>query len=1525
MVNTLMNMKSILFLLMIFMIGQFRLQSQSNPTYTVFTQTVQGASSMVGTLTFPNTNKPVTALRQTNKSAKLRFKLDIGDDYVIQNSATWNFRVKFTLNYQFAGNPTVYTKLLEIDNTAPENLKVDDVLPVLNTIPSASPVLTVAITSTVVTDNSTPTSTTPLPSGTLLYNFIQNNIRLGVTLEREYDVDVRLASGVMSTAPTILPVNLSTNRLVTFSWTPVGVDAYPNYEIQVLKLYNTDPAYQNSLNQISTTVDWSKALKVETQNHKNSMKITMAEGTGYYVWRVRPVGNYYKGGIANSENYGEWSNSLPDLLPALLNKNTLTLPVNPTPFAFYFSDPDENINWIYSRVFTEADQDDKVNPAGVKSSEGMNYADGLLNVRQNQKYNSSENTTIVSQTINDYSGRPALTTMPVPVTGNLTGYKLGFVTNSTGDLYTAKMFDENSNENDPEVVNDVTTAYKYYSGNTMTGVLSNSNVPSAEGYPFKRTKFKTDGTNRATEESGIGKVHSLGTQSAGRGRTTRVMYSTPSDDELIRIFGDEAPLAESVIKTTTIDPNNAVTVSYTSKEGKTIATALISESTDNLSPLERAADTYTLNNTVDQSTLMDGKIVASKRVTVPVDDTYIKLSYIPGTLGSGSGCAGGDCNLKLRFYLVDLKNNKTYVSDSDPSTSVNEPFNQTAATPFATPWRLQAPPSSIITPSIAPLTSEYNQIQLPAGEYLFIKEIFSGNGNTAKYADSIMDQQNDKTRLIFDGISAKMQTVTSAASYSVFTQWYEDLRTMIANYTPPTTAKTASLLAHLNISAADVPAGYTFTLTGFSLAPLTQTPSDPTTTDMEVSTSCCGSIKVPIPKPDICYLCTGSPETIYNSNVIATMQAANDAALAASSASTYTMLTPYGIEDFKAVSTFSTLSEQAQRDAIYSLVELEMIKPLKDKMIEENFALGDLWKLAPGYTFESLNYMFSNMLISHYFTGKATKIGSTWYRINSDGTTTDFASLPNTYNYDCKKLYEGWTNAVMMLNSFEAEGSNDIVGGFNDQDGDNSAQNEADDDDNMDDANLFQKALMTTAMSYEMKKFNDSDDGKISGSKIESITSLVSNFMEFVGPQYAAVIDGEALPGYVPTVSGNPAMPLDYATAPATAFPAPPSIAAPSYTTIGGSLGASYVPVLFELSGTTVLTSTITCGTTPGIAQLYYPYVVKPEWAFKYFTYNVFKESTISDDDRIIPNQVLVDISRVYKEPGDYVTSADGYISGVPFCKEPPVYTYTNSSTTYTYINTHEYWSAAERVQFYKEIAGSSKCYENKGVDNVNPGPHSPPCPSKADLVASALSVVDTHTAQLVSNLSSEIKSALYNELISSCYTVVACKSGGPGEVTDKEIDLMVDAVIAKCMDQLLAIRTKLTAFTAANTACNTATTGLSASNYSDAITDLPYSILRGCQDINLLRPTNTLTVTPNTTIEIVLFADCDQKILDMIAQGNFIPYIAPLPGCTTKPPKAVYFTDTKTPCTSSDYEEKSYNNMPFNKYSKTYQIQASN
>lgn len=482
------------------------------------------------------------------------------------------------------------------------------------------------------------------------------------------------------------------HRIVNFTWNNGG-HLFPNYEFQLLRLYNTHPGNTISQESIQAEINWNKALTIETQSSDTALTLTIAEGTGYYAWRVRPIGSYYDDGIANNQNWGNWSNiptgqalqnTTVSFISAFdINDSALG---NAYPY-FYYVDPDEDKNWIYSRTFTEGNPNSVMQKAqGTRVSEQINYANGLLQTQQTQGYLPSNDARITNQTIWDYSSRAALTTLPVPSEGErLTGYQQQFVLTPSDSLYTADYFDRDSNLYNPAKVNDNPgKSFEYYSGNYTD---DKGNIAGNQGYAYSRIIYYDDGTGRVKESGAIGEMHALGDQdSTDRGRTVRTMYTIPSDEELIRIFGDEAPKANAVLKTITIDQNNTTSITYASKQGYVIATCLVDNPHEN-PVLLSLADTnliepetgldMTIVDSVNQNIESNGSFKAIKRLAF-TEPTVIQIDYKINCSDSAIGCATTECaydlTIKIRYLdnLEDTTVNRTFTQYIDGSNCVSQ-------------------------------------------------------------------------------------------------------------------------------------------------------------------------------------------------------------------------------------------------------------------------------------------------------------------------------------------------------------------------------------------------------------------------------------------------------------------------------------------------------------------------------------------------------------------------------------------------------------------------------------------------------------------------------------------------------------------------------------------------------------------------------------------------------------------------------------------------------------------------------------
>lgn len=1356
-------------------------------------------------------------------SATLFLTLDLGDNYVV-NPSDGDFSISVSLNNNIVG-----TKTITITKDAPEQtISID----MMQYIDNGLLLSTVPFIMTVV---SGPDLTT-LPSGSFIHNYAENSLRVSARIERNYAIDVRDAVSQLVTSPLLSTTPVITGKRANFSWNTVGNYNYPNYELQILRLYNTDPTKTTDQTTISFNIDWSKALKIETQSYKKTLDLTIMEGTGYYVWRVRPLGTFYEGGIANQENFGNWSTAIADGYTQELNSSIALS----DPKFFYYTDTEENLNWMYSRVFTEGDREGN----GVRVSEGVTYADPLMRMRQTQAYNSEDKTVLTSQTIPDYSGRPSLSTLPVPIsaTQGLPGYKSELVQNLTGSLYTAKDFDVDNIFNNPSKIKDDGTAFKYYNGNQVDG------VGSTEGYSFSRTIFKPDGTGRVRESSGIGKVHALGERTSTSGRTTLMFYSSPSDEELVRVFGDEAPLAESVIKTVTVDPNDVVGVIYTSKEGKTIASAMISNETENLLPINTsgASNEFEVTNSTGQSVL-DGQAYQSTKRLAIWEDKEVKISY---TALDPASCVS--CNLVVNFYLIDLDNDKVYLSDANGNSGIGnvvEPFKLTSADfvagnlQFPSSWSWVSEEGDFVPTNLAITGSNYNTFTLTRGEYLIVKRVFSSNPE-----DFIETQVQDiagATEAILTAIADKMILVTNEETHAVFETFMNDLTVLLsAAIRDENAIKTLLGLPPSATIPADFQLSYSSNA-GNEMGEIT----------LSNSSSCagCPDMKIPVPKPDVCAICEATEAEGFSFDGINSIREAASPADLAIGGSSWNQI--YNLVLNGGSST--------EGDGFISyLLSNELVQAAgSDAQLLLN-------EVAPGFTFKSLAYMITNMLVSKYYTGQTIIYNDEPYVAQEDEggklrfvsatgeLTSDFtlgtkvADLELDFNYSsCKQLYSCWIQAVDLLKLFDFEDDINVMDEYNDRSEGGSSEDEYDDEENQEDAEdkgAFQ-GLLDFIISLKMRKFNNSDEGTLSNAQLEALVSFPNVFLNCAGNSFYGIIDDNT--------DSNKDFP-DYFLDP--------------LNTIGDDLGIpdlislneiAYIdipdfeikaPILIEVSSEIPQPFMLDCSTcNPALGEteiLAYPYILKPEWMFKYFVYNAFgfngSTTAIDDANRFVVTQMDVELSTCYSNP--YATCTN---SGLKPCAGTPCY------------YTHESWSSAQRLNFYQNIRGADKCPAQScdplDVDNLNDAV----ALTKEKLLELANAEVQEAEHICLSRYN-EFKTTILTELSKSCYEVVDCitTTSPLWEVSEANVNDMTQKVVDACVSNVNQVRIHIDPTTYAT----------SLGYGPDPNSELPYSVIVGCNWIN-----SSGYCKSKTTLDIQYFAACDQKILD---QANFWTFELKLP-----------------------------------------------
>ena len=299
-------------------------------------------------------------------------------------------------------------------------------------------------------------------------------------------------------------------------------------------------------------------------------------GLGYVAFRYRYFS--YTGRSKQHKRYSDWScgaqcagrldPDLPAQFYAAVDKQYQHRP---------------NLNWAYQLQFAEEG----------KRTEYVEYYDGLNRNRQRAAMQQSNGESVVSETIYDLHGRPVVEVLPAPTgTGEL-DYFSNFNRNSLEQPYSytdlSPAVTEECATPEGQPMSDASGAANYYSlfPDYFNFHPRDQFIPNAGGYPFIQRRFDLSDESRLLRENLPGETHAFGAEDD---RTTRYMYGDVSQGEIDRLFGTDVGQSQYYKKVITKDPNGQFTIAYLDNQGRTIASALLSEEPANMEPLEHPDD-----------------------------------------------------------------------------------------------------------------------------------------------------------------------------------------------------------------------------------------------------------------------------------------------------------------------------------------------------------------------------------------------------------------------------------------------------------------------------------------------------------------------------------------------------------------------------------------------------------------------------------------------------------------------------------------------------------------------------------------------------------------------------------------------------------------------------------------------------------------------------------------------------------------------------------------------------------------------
>lgn len=348
-----------------------------------------------------------------------------------------------------------------------------------------------------------------------------------------------------------------------------------NYDIEWVYV-NTGDLTQSNLTAAQIPVDFSQSVRVNVSD--NTYRISLTYPEGYLFYRVRAVGPDF--GVLTSNNKlkwvnGRWSNySISNISNLNLSQAMGYSNSDSNPNHIKVNGFEKTLNWTYSAAYAEEG----------KYVENVAFFDGSQRNRQGVASMNSDKTKVVSESKYDYEGRPAVNILPIPVESQGLKFYRGSGNAEFNGSFDRTNFSMDGHLNLKDPLNNLSDALpaasevnKYYSAANSLNRPFIEYTPDAQGFPYTQVVYDNDGTNRVLAQSGVGKTFHVKSE-----YSTRNYYVNPTQEELNRLFGNEVGFVEHYKKVIGEDPNGQLSVSYLNSGNKTIASALMGVTPENL-------------------------------------------------------------------------------------------------------------------------------------------------------------------------------------------------------------------------------------------------------------------------------------------------------------------------------------------------------------------------------------------------------------------------------------------------------------------------------------------------------------------------------------------------------------------------------------------------------------------------------------------------------------------------------------------------------------------------------------------------------------------------------------------------------------------------------------------------------------------------------------------------------------------------------------------------------------------------------
>ena len=444
---------------------------------------------------------------------------------------------------------------------------------------------------------------------------LPNDIELvsEIYCERYYQLDEQVA-------PIISHILNTTDNTATLYWNYVVGAEYYELEWCFISTYAANYSLYNTPSDIPT----NQFTRITTKNNSYTINLPFDDGKVFY--RIRAVGR-----IENYWNY---------------EKRTIWSDNNANQFQVYNNNDDKN--WTYQATYAE----------DGKRKEVVSYFDGSGRNRQTATINNTDNVTIYAETYYDYEGRQSLQILPTPALNSMGVYEnrldyKGGITLLNGQPLSAKDIDNKAtcSTNNFSLSNTQGASYYYSENNYLSGDGYHSYIPDADGYVYSQTVYGKDGKPIMNISPGEAFKQ-------GEGHEIKYGIGTPIQQQLDRLFGNDAGKAKYYTLEAVKDPNGQYSLSYKNLAGQVVATSLCGEAPQNMDAI--ASNTGSgniiygdLNNLNNWDETQEAYIINSN-IFVPGNAIYtFNYTLSPETYQGLCNSPAYDCSYELSIDIYD--------------------------------------------------------------------------------------------------------------------------------------------------------------------------------------------------------------------------------------------------------------------------------------------------------------------------------------------------------------------------------------------------------------------------------------------------------------------------------------------------------------------------------------------------------------------------------------------------------------------------------------------------------------------------------------------------------------------------------------------------------------------------------------------------------------------------------------------------------------------------------------------------------